>query len=47
MLREECGAAFRLCARGGSCGLPWLGAIVASHLLGISVHDALIGMLKV
>lgn len=26
-------------------GLFWIGAIVCSHVLGISVHDALIGML--
>jgi hypothetical protein len=33
-------------ACGSLAGLLWLGAIVASHLLGISVHDAFIGILK-
>jgi hypothetical protein len=31
---------------GSLAGLLWLGAIVASHLLGISVHDALIGIVQ-
>jgi hypothetical protein len=33
-------------ASGSLAGLLWLGAIVASHLLGISVHDPLIGILQ-